>query len=63
MREWTAPAAHEKVVTISIRPEFLVDRFLTPGVDVPRLLQAFVAAPRDAGFRRMAAASRLSACR
>lgn len=45
MREWTAPAAHERVVTISMRPERLIDQFLTPGDDVPPRLQAFLAEP------------------
>jgi AraC-like DNA-binding protein len=40
--EWTAPSAHERCVAISIRPEFLVDHFLSSIVEVPAQLQAFV---------------------
>lgn len=47
MREWTAPAAHERVVTISIRPEFLVEHFLGPEGAVPPRLRAFVEEPDD----------------
>ena len=47
MREWTAPAAHEKVVTISVRPGLLVDHFLTPGVEVPHRLKVFISESRD----------------
>ena len=47
MREWTAPAAHEQVIMISVRPEFLRDHFLAPESAVPSRLQAFVSEPRD----------------
>jgi AraC-like DNA-binding protein len=47
MREWTAPSAHERVVTISVRPEFLLEHFLPSGVEVPPRLQAFVSEPRS----------------
>lgn len=42
MREWTAPSSHERMVSISVRPEFLVENFLPPGSDVPARLQAFL---------------------
>jgi len=45
MREWTAPSSHERMVAISVRPEFLVKHLLPPGGDVPTRLRAFVAAP------------------
>lgn len=45
--EWTAPSAHERSVAISVRPEFLIDGFLTPSVDVPAQLQAFVTGGRE----------------
>jgi AraC-like DNA-binding protein len=44
--EWTAPSAHERNVAISIRPEFLIDNFLTSTVDVPERLKAFVSDKR-----------------
>lgn len=47
MREWTAPSAHERWVAISIRPEFLSEHFLTPGVETPVRLRAFVSKPQD----------------
>jgi AraC-like DNA-binding protein len=43
MREWTAPSAHERMVSISARPEFLLEHFLPSG-DVPPRLRAFVSA-------------------
>lgn len=45
--EWTAPSAHERSVAISVRPEFLIDGFLTSSVDVPAQLQAFVTGGRE----------------
>lgn len=41
--EWTAPAARERFIIISIRPEFLAEYFLTSSLDAPPQLQAFVA--------------------
>jgi AraC-like DNA-binding protein len=43
--EWTAPSAHERMVVISIRPEFLVEQLVTSVADMPSQLQAFVANP------------------
>jgi len=40
--EWTAPSARERYITISIRPEFLVQQFLQADVPIPAQLQAFV---------------------
>ena len=45
MREWTAPSAHERTVSISARPEFLQEHFLPCSGDVPSQLRAFVAPP------------------
>jgi AraC-like DNA-binding protein len=41
--EWTAPSAHERAVSISTTPEFLVENFLPANAAVPEQLQAFVA--------------------
>jgi len=43
--EWTAPSAHERMVAISIRPDFLVEQLVTSIADMPPQLQAFVANP------------------
>jgi AraC-like DNA-binding protein len=45
MREWIAPGAHERMVSISVRPEFLREHLLPSQSDVPARLQAFLAAP------------------
>ncbi len=45
--EWTAPSAYERSVAISIRPEFLIEQFLTSIVDLPEQLQAFLANKRE----------------
>src|SRR6202051_3246550 len=45
--EWTAPAARERFIFISIRPEFLAEHFLTSSVDAPPQLQAFVSNKRE----------------
>jgi AraC family transcriptional regulator, transcriptional activator of the genes for pyochelin and ferripyochelin receptors len=45
--EWTAPAARERFIIISIRPEFLAEHFLTSSVDAPPQLQAFIADRRE----------------
>lgn len=47
MREWTAPSAHEQSVAISVRPEFLIEHFLTANAEVPPRLQTFVSEPRS----------------
>jgi AraC-like DNA-binding protein len=41
MREWTAPSAHERMVTINVRPEFLVEHFLESSTNVPPRLESF----------------------
>jgi AraC-like DNA-binding protein len=43
--EWTAPSAHERMVVISIRPDFLVEQLVTSIADMPSQLQAFVTNP------------------
>ncbi|MFL6601906.1 MAG: helix-turn-helix transcriptional regulator [Steroidobacteraceae bacterium] len=43
--EWTAPRAHERMIAISVRPEFLVEQFMTSIVDMPRQIQAFISNP------------------
>jgi AraC-like DNA-binding protein len=43
--EWTAPNAHERLVAISIRPDFLVEHLVTSIADMPPQLQAFVSNP------------------
>jgi len=45
--EWTAPSAYERSVAICIRPEFLVEQFLTSIVNLPEQLQAYLANCRD----------------
>jgi AraC-like DNA-binding protein len=45
MREWTAPSAHEQLVSISVRPEFLIEHLLPSTDDIPARLQAFLSAP------------------
>ena len=45
MREWTAPSAHERTVSISVRPEFLLEHFLASSTQVPERLRTFVAPP------------------
>src|SRR5262249_23262292 len=42
MREWTAPSAHERIVTVAVRPEFLLSHCLMPSVAVPPRLRPFV---------------------
>ena len=46
IQEWTAPSARERVVAISVRPEFLADHFLASAVDIPQQLQPFVGGTR-----------------
>jgi AraC-like DNA-binding protein len=45
VNEWIAPHAHERMIAISVRPEYLVEHFLTSIVDMPPQLQAFVTNP------------------
>jgi AraC-like DNA-binding protein len=45
--EWTAASSREQFIIISMRPEFLAERVLTPGVDVPEPLKAFVSNRRE----------------
>jgi AraC-like DNA-binding protein len=40
--EWTAPRAHERAVSISVPPQFLVENFL-PSEEIPEQLRPFVA--------------------
>jgi AraC-like DNA-binding protein len=40
--EWTAPKAHERSVSISVRPEFLVKSFFSSSVEAPKALQTFL---------------------
>jgi AraC-like DNA-binding protein len=42
IREWTAPSARERCVQIGVRPQFLIDTFLTSIADAPPQLQAYV---------------------
>jgi AraC-like DNA-binding protein len=42
IREWTAPSARERYITISFEPTFLARHFLQAGMPVPAPLQAFV---------------------
>jgi AraC-like DNA-binding protein len=41
--EWTAPNAHEHSVSISARPELLLQSFFSSSVEAPKALQAFLA--------------------
>jgi AraC-like DNA-binding protein len=45
MREWTAPRSHQRTVTVCVRPQFLVDRFLMGRGQAPPQLQAFLVEP------------------
>jgi AraC-like DNA-binding protein len=45
MREWTAPSSHERLVAVSVRPQFLMEHLLPDSGDIPPRLQAFLAAP------------------
>jgi hypothetical protein len=47
MREWTAPSAHERAVSISVRPEVLIEQFFTSSTEVPERLRAFVSPSRS----------------
>jgi AraC-like DNA-binding protein len=48
--EWTAPSTHERNVSISVRPEYLVENLLTTTSNVPEKLLAFIANPRDKSY-------------
>jgi AraC-like DNA-binding protein len=50
INEWTAPRAHERMIAISIRPEFLVEHFLTSTVDLPLQLQSFLSNACGIGY-------------
>jgi AraC-like DNA-binding protein len=39
--EWIAPSAHERAVSISVRPQFLIEHFLTSRTEVPAQLRSF----------------------
>lgn len=45
MKEWTAPSAHERLVAISVRPEFVAEHLLPSRNDIPPRLQSFLRAP------------------
>jgi AraC-like DNA-binding protein len=40
--EWTAASTREQFIIVSMRPEFLAEQVLTPGIDVPEPLKAFI---------------------
>ena len=48
--EWVAPCSHERMIAISIRPEFLVHHFLTSIVEMPQQLQDFVSNPQQVRY-------------
>jgi len=43
--EWTAPSARERMVAISVRPDFLIEHFVTSVADMPPQLQSYVSNP------------------
>ncbi len=45
MSEWTSPSANERMVSISVRPEFLLENLLPSADEVPSRLKAFVSGP------------------
>lgn len=45
INEWTAPCAHERQISISVRPEYLMENFLTSVVDLPDQLRGFISDP------------------
>jgi AraC family transcriptional activator of pyochelin receptor len=47
MREWTAPNSRERMVAISVRPQFLVENFVHPHSSVPKRFEAFLSAPNS----------------
>jgi AraC-like DNA-binding protein len=40
--EWTAPNAHERSVSISVRPDYLVESFFSSSVQTPKVFDAFL---------------------
>jgi AraC-like DNA-binding protein len=46
VKGWTAPRAFGRVASIRVRPEFLIEHFMTSALDMPAQLQAFVSNPR-----------------
>jgi AraC-like DNA-binding protein len=44
LQEWTAPSVHERSVAITLRPQFLLENFLTSAVDAPPQLRALISA-------------------
>ena len=42
VREWTAPSAHERTVSVSMRPDYLVGHFLPALEAIPPPLRAFL---------------------
>lgn len=47
INEWTAASAHERYITISVRPEFLTDHLSACDTELPQRLQAFLSADRQ----------------
>jgi AraC-like DNA-binding protein len=45
--EWTAPSAHERTVSISMRPEYLVNNFLVSPEAIPPPMRAFIGGNGD----------------
>ena len=45
--EWTAASARERFIIVSVRPEFLIEHFLSSGADSPQQLQAFLSNKRE----------------
>jgi AraC-like DNA-binding protein len=43
--EWTAPSSRERMVAISVRPDFLIEHFVSSVADMPPQLQSFVSNP------------------
>ena len=47
LQEWTAPSVRERSVAITLRPQFLLENFLSGVVDVPPQLRALLSASPD----------------
>lgn len=45
INEWTAPCAHERQISISVRPGYLMEQFLTSVVELPDQLRSFISDP------------------
>ncbi len=45
--EWTAASTREQFIIISMRPEFLAEQILTPEIEIPEPLKAFVSSKRE----------------